>query len=84
MWVWFSKLGSPRWFYELSSRWLPWLVALMVILMSVGIVWALLFVPEDYQQGHTCRCALIELLPADGHRRNYYAGLEDEACRYGG
>ncbi len=61
MWVWFSKLGSPRWFYDLSSRWLPWLVALMGVLMSVGLVWALLFVPEDYQQGHTIRIMYIHV-----------------------
>ena len=23
-WTWFHKLGSPKWFYEISGRWLPW------------------------------------------------------------
>ncbi|MGV8314716.1 hypothetical protein ACV33Y_32870, partial [Pseudomonas aeruginosa] len=22
-WTWFHKLGSPKWFYEISGRWLP-------------------------------------------------------------
>ncbi|MDT8428991.1 MAG: heme ABC transporter permease CcmC [Pseudomonadales bacterium] len=61
MWLWFSKLGSPRWFYELSSKWLPWLIVIMTILMVTGIVWALLFVPEDYQQGHTIRIMYIHV-----------------------
>ena len=35
MWLWFSKLGSPRWFYELSGKWLPWLYAAMALLLLV-------------------------------------------------
>lgn len=61
MWVWFSKLGSPRWFYELSGKWLPWLYAAMALLMLVGLTWALLFVPEDYQQGHTIRIMYVHV-----------------------
>jgi len=61
MWLWFSKLGSPKWFYELSGKWLPWLVAAMSILLLVGIVWALLFVPPDYQQGDTIRIMYIHV-----------------------
>ncbi|MBC54438.1 MAG: heme ABC transporter permease [Gammaproteobacteria bacterium] len=61
MWLWFSKLGSPRWFYELSGRWLPWLYGAMALLLLVGLTWALLFVPEDYQQGHTIRIMYIHV-----------------------
>lgn len=61
MWLWFSKLGSPRWFYQWSGKWLPWLVACMVVLLAIGIPWALLFVPEDYQQGHTIRIMYIHV-----------------------
>ena len=51
MWLWFSKLGSPKWFYEISGRWLPWLVGTMSVFLLIGVTWALLFVPQDYQQG---------------------------------
>lgn len=61
MWVWFSRLGSPRWFYELSGTWLPWLVALMTVLLAVGSIWALLFVPADYQQGNTIRIMYVHV-----------------------
>jgi heme exporter protein C len=61
MWLWFSKLGSPRWFYELSGKWLPWLYAAMVVLGLVGLTWALLFVPEDYQQGETIRIMYVHV-----------------------
>ena len=61
MWLWFSKLGSPKWFYELSGKWLPWLAAGMSLLLIVGIIWALLFVPPDYQQGDTIRIMYVHV-----------------------
>ena len=61
MWQWFFKLGSPKWFYELSGKWLPWLVAAMSLLLVIGITWALLFVPPDYQQGNTIRIMYIHV-----------------------
>lgn len=61
MWLWFSKLGSPKWFYELTTKWLPWLVVFMAVTMTVGLVWALLFVPEDYQQGFTNRIFYVHV-----------------------
>lgn len=66
MWLWFQKigfpkLGSPRWFYHLSGKWLPWLAGAMALFMLVGITWALLFVPADYQQGETIRIMYIHV-----------------------
>lgn len=61
MWVWFSKLGSPRWFYQWSGYWLPWLYAAMIILFAIGLPWALLFVPPDYQQGETIRIMYVHV-----------------------
>lgn len=61
MWRWFHRLGSPKWFYEISGRWLPWLTAAMMILLLVGVSWALLFVPADYQQGNTIRIMYVHV-----------------------
>lgn len=55
MWKWIHKLGSPRSFYEISERWLPWLGGLAFIALGAGTIWALLFAPQDYQQGNTVR-----------------------------
>jgi heme exporter protein C len=64
MWLWFSKLGSPKWFYELSGRWLPWLIAAMTIFITVGVIWGLLYLPPDYQQGYTSRILIVHVAVA--------------------
>ncbi len=61
MWVWFHKLGSPRHFYRISGRLLPWLTALAVGLLAVGLAWGLVFSPPDYQQGETVRIMYIHV-----------------------
>ena len=60
-WTWFHKWGSPKWFYELSGKWLPWLVGAMVTCLLIGVTWALLFVPQDYQQGLTNRIFYVHV-----------------------
>ena len=54
-WTWFHKLGSPKWFYEISGRWLPWFAVAAALLIVTGCVWGLAFAPPDYQQGNSCR-----------------------------
>lgn len=61
MWTWFHRLGSPRWFYDISGRWLPWLAVAAALLIFSGTVWALLFAPEDYQQGNSFRIIYIHV-----------------------
>lgn len=60
-WMWFHKLGSPKWFYELSGRWLPWLAWATALLLGVGLVWGLVFAPADYQQGNSFRIIYIHV-----------------------
>ena len=76
---WFHKLGSPKFFFEISGRLLPWLWALTAILLATGVVWALGFVPEDYQQGHSVRIMYIHvpaaILAQSGYVMMAAAGL---------
>ncbi|MGH8434029.1 MAG: heme ABC transporter permease [Pseudomonas sp.] len=60
-WTWFHKWGSPKWFYEISGRWLPWLTWAAVLLIGVGLVWGLAFAPPDYQQGNSFRIIYIHV-----------------------
>lgn len=58
-WQWFHRLGSPRWFYEKTERWLFWLALSSLTLLTVGTVWGLMFVPPDYKQGNSFRILYI-------------------------
>ncbi len=58
------RLGSPRWFYATTTRWLPWLAGAMALLLAVGTVWALLYLPPDYQQGDTSRILVVHVAVA--------------------
>jgi heme exporter protein C len=61
MWNWFHKLGAPKSFYEISGRLLPWFWTMALLLIGIGMVWALVFVPEDYQQGNSVRIMYIHV-----------------------
>lgn len=57
----FHKMGSPRWFYEISGKWLPWLALITFSLIIVGTVWGLAFAPPDFKQGNSYRIIYIHV-----------------------
>ncbi len=61
MWSFFHKLGSPRWFYGISGRWLPWLIAGTLVFLVGGCIWGLLFTPPDFRQGDSFRIIYIHV-----------------------
>lgn len=61
MWAFIHKLGSPKWFYAISARLLPWFWAAAAMLLVVGTVWGLAFAPADYQQGHSFRIIYVHV-----------------------
>jgi len=60
-WQWFHRLGSPRWFYEKTSRWLPWIAALTATIWLISLVWGLGFAPADAKQGNSYRIIFIHM-----------------------
>ncbi len=60
-WTFFHKLGSPKWFYDISSSFYPWFLWGGLLLLSVGVVWGLAFAPEDYQQGNSFRIIYLHV-----------------------
>lgn len=68
------KLGSPRWFYEISRPWMRVFGWLAVALLIWGYVWALLFAPQDYQQGHSFRIMYVHV-PAAMLAQSLYLGM---------
>lgn len=64
-WQWikryYHKLGSPQYFYTISGRFLPWLALASVILCGLGLAQALLYAPQDYQQGQNFRIIYVHV-----------------------
>lgn len=73
-WTWFHRLGSPKWFYEISGRWLPWFAVATVLLIATGLVWGLAIAPPDYQQGNSFRIIYIHV-PASFLAQSIYISL---------
>ena len=71
-WQWFHRLGSPRWFYENSRKWLPWLGAVTVVLLLTGTVLGLAFAPVDFKQGNSYRIIYIHVPAAFLALAGYY------------
>ena len=55
------RLGSPKWFYQMSGPWQRVFVALAVLLIVVGMAWGLAFAPPDYQQGNSFRIIYVHV-----------------------
>ena len=68
------KLGSPRWFYQMSRPWVGVLGFAALMLLGVGVVWGLAFAPEDYQQGNSFRIIYVHV-PAAMVAQSVYMGM---------
>ncbi|MEJ2509437.1 MAG: heme ABC transporter permease [Gammaproteobacteria bacterium] len=61
MWKWFHQLASPRYFYEISGRWIPRLSAAAIVLLAAGLYTGLVVAPPDYQQGDSYRIMFVHV-----------------------
>ena len=68
MWSLINNLVSPKKFFKLSNKMLPWLTVLFILTFSYGLIGGLLLAPADYQQGDGFRiiyvhapCAFLSL-----------------------
>ena len=74
MWKWLHPYAKAETTYHLTGRLIPWFTYLTVILLSIGMVWALLFSPADYQQGDSFRIFYIHV-PAATLSMSLYVGM---------
>ncbi|GGY07394.1 heme exporter protein C [Litchfieldella qijiaojingensis] len=74
MWAFIHKLGSPKWFYDISERLQPWFWAAAAMLILVGSVWGLAFAPADYQQGNSFRIIYVHV-PAAFLAQSIFVGM---------
>jgi heme exporter protein C len=59
--LFFHKLASPKHFYRLSGRLIPWLGGLTAILLLAGLYLGLVVAPPDYQQGESYRIIYVHV-----------------------
>ena len=71
-WQWFHRLGSPKWFYEKTTAWLPWLGLISVTLILLGSIWGLAFGPSEAKQGNSARIIYIHVPAAVLAMAGYY------------
>jgi heme exporter protein C len=72
MWAFFHKLGSPKWFYDISGKILFWLVPITAVLLAVGSIWGLFYAPPDFKQGNSYRIIYIHVPVAVLSLSGYY------------
>jgi heme exporter protein C len=73
MWKWLHPYANPEVSYRLINKLLPWLSWLTIFFLSVGLIWALLFAPADYQQGHSFRIFYVHVPAASLSMGIYFA-----------
>ena len=61
MWNLLYQLASPKMFYQISGRLIPWVAYLALIALSIGLIWGLFFTPPDYQQGDAFRIIYVHV-----------------------
>jgi heme exporter protein C len=57
----FHKMASPRYFYNIAGRFIPWLAASCLLFMLAGLYYGLIEAPPDYQQGDSYRIMFIHV-----------------------
>jgi len=57
----YHKFASPKYFYELTGKLIPFFVIPGGLMLFVGVVWGLAFAPQDYQQGNSFRIIYIHV-----------------------
>ncbi|MGY6217023.1 heme ABC transporter permease [Methylolobus aquaticus] len=61
MWTFLHKFASPKHFYRIAGKMIPWLAALTVLFMVAGLYFGLFVAPPDYQQGESYRIMFIHV-----------------------
>lgn len=59
--AWFHRWGSPKHFYDMSGRWIPWMAGLFLLTFIPGLYYSLIGSPPDYQQGESARIMYIHV-----------------------
>ncbi|MCH9711861.1 MAG: heme ABC transporter permease [Proteobacteria bacterium] len=61
MWKWIQAFASPKNFYQISAKIIPWFLYPFIGLTIVGLYWAFIASPADYQQGDSVRIMYVHV-----------------------
>jgi heme exporter protein C len=61
IWLFFHKLASPKHFYRISGKLIPWLAVVTGLLFLSGLYFGLFEAPPDYQQGESYRIIFVHV-----------------------
>ncbi len=61
MFRFFHQLASPRYFYQIAGRLIPWLAIAFAGFTLAGLYYGLIVAPPDYQQGESYRIMFIHV-----------------------
>lgn len=61
MWKLLYQLASPKSFYYLTGRCMPWFAYSAACTLLLGLLWGLIFAPPDYQQGEVYRIIYVHV-----------------------
>ena len=62
MWKWIQRQSSPKIFYQTCSNLTPWFFWPFIGFLVIGLYWALIVSPADYQQGDGYRIIFIHVI----------------------
>lgn len=68
------KLGSPRWFFSLTTPLVTFFGWSAALLLLWGAIWGLAYAPADYQQGNSFRIMYVHV-PAAMLAQSLYIGM---------
>ncbi|RDH90900.1 MAG: heme ABC transporter permease [endosymbiont of Seepiophila jonesi] len=57
----FHQMGSPRYFYNVAGKMIPWFAISFLLTLIAGVYYGLFVAPPDYQQGDSYRIMYIHV-----------------------
>jgi heme exporter protein C len=61
MWTFLHQLSSPKYFYFIAGRLIPWLGWSCLAFLIAGLYYGLIVAPPDYQQGQSYRIMFVHV-----------------------
>lgn len=61
VWDFLYRMASPRHFYRIAGRMIPWLAGLCMLALLYGLYGGLVLAPPDYQQGESFRIIYVHV-----------------------